>query len=325
MFYPAQGISTIGYLCMLFFLIFTSCTSSPPTVQATKSSEFELTPFQSPTPSETTSIATLIAVTPTDLPTPTSTPVVYEIVEGDTMLAIALRNGISLEELQAANPEVNPRLLSVGTELIIPLGEIIPDSPKTATPIPVTIANTGCYDMPDGVWCYVQVINERQRELENLSARVVLYNNRGDAVAEGTAFSALNKLPSDTNLPLVIFFPGNFSGELKTTASLLSAQLVPKNDDRYLNAWLEVGEIDLAESGLQAMVTGQYGLPRKSLPGSITWIIGVAYNSEGDVIGVRKVEEFDTIEPGTARKFSLEVFSLGPTIAEVKTFVEIRP
>lgn len=241
------------------------------------------------------------------------------------MLAIALRNGISLEELQAANPDVNPRLLSVGTELIIPLGEIIPDSPRTATPIPVSIASTECYAVADGVWCFLQVMNERQRELENLTARVVLYDNRGEILAEGTAISTLNKLPAESELPLVIFFPVKISGDIKTTTSVLSAQLVPRNDDRYLNAWLEVEEKNLAEDGLQAKVNGTFGLPKKSVPGNVIWIVGVAYDIDGNIIGMRKIEQSGTLEPGASREFSLEIFSLGPKISEVKTFIEIRP
>ena len=241
------------------------------------------------------------------------------------MLAIALRNGISLEELQGANPEVNPRLLSVGTELIIPLGDSVPASPVTATPVPINIASTDCYVVPDGIWCFLLVKNELSRELENLSARVVLYDTDGDIVAEGVAIAALNKLPVEGEIPLVTFFPGSYSGEITSHTTVLADQRVPKNDDRYLNAWLEVEEIDLAKGGLQASINGTYGIPAKSIPGNITWIVGTAYDVEGNVVGVRKIEHFGLIEPGASQEFMLEIFSVGPTISEVKTMVEIRP
>lgn len=241
------------------------------------------------------------------------------------MLAIALRNGISLEELQGVNPEVNPRLLIVGTELIIPLGEIIPTSPMTATPVPINIARTDCYVVLDGIWCFLLVKNDRSRELENLTARVILFDNDEDIIAEGVAISALNKLPAEGELPLVIFFPGSFSEEFTAITTVLSVQKVPKNDDRYLNAWLEVDEVELSEGGVQAGVKGIYGIPAKSLPGNITWIVATAYDDEGNVVGVRKVEHFSFLEPGASQEFSLDIFSVGPTIAEVKTMVEIRP
>lgn len=308
-----------------FLLILSGCASSTPTIHPTETAEILLTPFLSPTPSGTPNVQRSIAVTPTTLPTPTPTMMVYTIVEGDTILAIALRNGVSLEELQAANPEVNPRLLVVGSELVIPLGEIIPASPATATPIPINISSTECYLVSDGVWCFLLVKNERKRELENVTARVVLFDNLGKIIDEGSAISALNKLPAESEMPLAIFFPGSFSGETTADTAVISAQLVPRNDERYLNAWIEVDEIDLVDGGLQAIVSGTYGIPKKSSPGNITWIVGIAYDSDGNVVGVRKFEQFGLLEPGTNQEFSLDIFSVGPKIADVKTLVEIRP
>ena len=70
---------------------------------------------------------------PTDLFVPTAEPVVdetpaptpvagtrYVVKKGDTMWAIALDHGISLADLQAANPDVEPRTMAVGTVLVIP-------------------------------------------------------------------------------------------------------------------------------------------------------------------------------------------------------------
>jgi LysM repeat protein len=318
-------ISAPWFIFGSFLILFCSCASPPSTIQPTESLRIDLTPFIPSTPSATMPVRTSIVDTPTNLPTPTPTQIVYTIVEGDTMLAIALRNGISLEELQGANPEVNPRLLSVGTELIIPMGDSIPASPMTATPIPLDIAGTNCYIVPDGIWCFLLLKNDSSRELENLSARVVLYDIEGDIVAEGIATAALNKLPVEGEIPLVIFFPGSFTGEITPLATVLTVQRVPKDDDRYLHAWLEVDEIEMAEGGLQASVKGTYGIPTKSIPGSIAWIVGIAYDADGNVVGVRKIEHIDDIEPGASQEFLLDIFSVGPMINEVKTVIEIRP
>src|SRR4051794_10496435 len=53
-------------------------------------------------------------------PTATATPVTRVVTAGETMLGIALDFGVSLEALQAANPTVEARFLSIGTVLIIP-------------------------------------------------------------------------------------------------------------------------------------------------------------------------------------------------------------
>jgi LysM repeat protein len=324
--FAKNGLPLITWFaCLGFLIVSSSCVNAEISPSPTASPPKRLTPYMSPTPSLEPDISTSVVVTPTELPTPTPTPMTYVIVEGDTMLAMALRHGISLAELQAANPEVNARLLSVGTELIIPLGEIIPSSPMTATPIPINLTSTDCHVVPDGVWCFLLVTNARSRELENISARVLLYDGSGELVAEGTAIAALNKLPEDSELPLVVFFPGRFAGEITALTNVLTAQPVPKNDARYLNAWLEIDEVVISEDGLQAEVNGTYGIPAKSVLGNLTWIVVTAYDSEGRVIGVRKLELFGTLEPGVNQNYSLDVFGLGSSIAEVKALVEVRP
>lgn len=273
----------------------------------------------------TPEVKELDLVTPTRSPSATPTPMLYTIIEGDTMLGIALRHGISLEELQAANPEVNPRLLVVGTNLVIPLGEILPENPATATPLPIEVDRTNCYLEPDGIWCYVLVKNQRARALENLSAQVVLYDLAGEILTQGTAFGPLNFVAAGQEMPLVVFFPGRFPSDFTTTANIMTGYLVPKNDDRYLNAWLEVDQVGIIESGIQAEVVGSIGLPTKSQPGNLAWILVVAYDPAGNVVGIRKVEQLGQLEPGSSQPFETTVFSLGPAISEVKSFVEVRP
>jgi LysM repeat protein len=313
----------LAYLVLIIGL--SGCLNSQPSPTPVVSPPVLLTPYISPTPSQESGLSTPVVVTPTDLPTPTPTPLTYTIVGGDTMLAIALRHGISLEELQAVNPEVNPRLLSVGTVLIIPLGDNLPLSPMTATPIPLIPTSTDCYTVPDGIWCFLLVTNNRSRALENISARVVLYDAGGEMFAEGIAIAAINRLPADEDTPLVIFFSGSNIGDFNAIANILTAQPVPNNDARYLNAWLEVDEVVISAGGSQAEVSGSIGIPKKSSPGNLAWVVVTAYDSEGRVVGVRKLEKFGLLEPGASREFMIEVFSLGPPISEVKALVEVRP
>ena len=45
---------------------------------------------------------------------------IYRIQSGDTLSAIAKRFGVSLNQLLAANPTVNPRALQIGQKIVIP-------------------------------------------------------------------------------------------------------------------------------------------------------------------------------------------------------------
>jgi len=59
------------------------------------------------------------SVAPT--PPPAPTPVVYTLKKNDTLLKIATRNGLTLEELLAANPAIkNPNRVAEGQQIIIP-------------------------------------------------------------------------------------------------------------------------------------------------------------------------------------------------------------
>lgn len=310
-----------------FFLIvgLSSCIDDQISATPTASSWVFLTPYISPSPSQAPIINTPVVVTPTDLPTPTPTPVKYTVVQGDTMLAIAFRNGISLEELLAANPEVNPRLLSIGTELIIPLSENVPNNPMTATPLPIETGRPDCYPVADGIWCFLLVTNDRDRQLENISAQIVLYDEAGEMLTKEVAISPINKISVDEEIPLVIFFPGSFPREFQAISNVISAQPVPKGDLRYLDAWLEVDGVEISADGMHAEVNGSIGIPKNSVPGNVVWIVATAYDKEGSVVGVRKLERFGLLEPGTSQDFDIEVFSLGPEIIEVKAVVEARP
>ena len=59
------------------------------------------------------------SLAPTQAPAPT--PVVYTLKKNDTLLKIATRNGLTLEELLAANPAIkNPNRVAEGQQIIIP-------------------------------------------------------------------------------------------------------------------------------------------------------------------------------------------------------------
>ena len=78
--------------------------------------------------------------TPTVTPSPTATPLikgVYEVTPGDTLIDIAIRYDVTVEELIRVNGLTNPNLLAVGQELRIPGGaeEPPPDLGPTMTTI----------------------------------------------------------------------------------------------------------------------------------------------------------------------------------------------
>jgi len=123
------------------------------------------------------------------------------------MLGIALYFGVSLEDLLASNPNVDPRFLSVDTVLIIPTGENQSETYTTPTPIPLDVDDPLCYQASNnGIWCFALVRNDYQHPLEAISGKIELVLSNGVESKVGVANSPINMLPAGKALPLVAFF-----------------------------------------------------------------------------------------------------------------------
>lgn len=65
---------------------------------------------------------------------------IYRVVRGDTMFEIARRNGLSLESLIRANPQIsNPNLIYPGQEICIPRPQIVAPFVEEPMPLPTPI------------------------------------------------------------------------------------------------------------------------------------------------------------------------------------------
>lgn len=120
-------LSAIG---ALLYLLQSTPSSAPPAPTAFITDTIDI-PTETATPSPIAS--------PTSEPTPIYLR--YTVQEGDTLSAIALAYGVSLEEMIAINNLANPNALAIGQTLIIPI-EITP------TPTPPLVAETAMASPP---------------------------------------------------------------------------------------------------------------------------------------------------------------------------------
>ena len=237
------------------------------------------------------------------------------------MLGIALRYGVCLEELQAANPGVDPGFLVIGQTLIIPLEGDAPAAIPLPTPLPVTHSAPQCYpSADDGLWCFMLVTNDQPDYLENLSGWITLYDDLGNQVGAQAAVSPLNRLPPGASLPLMAFFSALPLNSSRVQGQLASALAVDANDQRYLAADLLIKVTQIGGNGAYATASGEVVLPQGSVPGSV-WLLAVAYDAGDNVVGVRKLD----LGAPTDTSFEIVVYSLGPTITRVELLVEARP
>ena len=153
-------------------LLLTAC--APPSTQPAPGPR-EIIPYLTSTRAPVPSLEGLVPLT-TPLPSPT--PFTYTVQAGDSMSLIAEKFGVSLDDLQAANPEISSNAMSVGQVLHIPSNPDNPSGEPTPTPAPYVIQQIKCYPTANrGMWCFVLALNDSPDFMENLSAQVTLVDS----------------------------------------------------------------------------------------------------------------------------------------------------
>jgi LysM repeat protein len=242
------------------------------------------------------------------------------------MSGIAFSFGISVDELLAANPDVSPNSMSIGTELNIPGDPANPIGASTSTPVPAPVKGIECYPTADlGMWCFVLVHNNTPDVIENLSAQVTLLDADDQTITSALALAPLNILPPDDSLPLMVFFPPIIPADARPQVQLLTGIHLQPDDERYLPATVHNTLTRVDGSGRNAQVSGVVRLPGDSQSASLVWVAAVAYDRAGRAIGARRWESSAGITPGGSLEFSFEVSSLAGEIERVEFVVEARP
>ncbi len=305
-------------LSSLLFLL--SACASPQTSSSPQS--LDLIPFATSTQSPSETPESLIVA---ETPPPSPTPFTYAIQSGDTISSIALKFGVSMDDLQAANPEVSPNTMSIGQVIKIPSNPDNLSGEPTPTPAPFTVQQIECYPTSDkGMWCFVLVHNEFSDFMENVSAQVTLVDSNNLTLVSQTALLPLNILPPNTSLPLTVFFPPDIPYNAKPQVQILTAIRLLPNDPRYLPATIHNTLVQVNANGLSARVSGVVLSQSQDQVATQVWVAGTAYDDAGRVVGVRRWEWNHGLAAGGNLPFEFILSSIGGKIARVDFAVEAR-
>ena len=348
--------SILQNISIVFLLVFLSgCLRQPNqqesewAITSTATQSATLLPYWTPTSTTTPKPPKFKPEIPVT-PMPSSTPFTYQIRKGDTLLGLAIQYSVKLEDLLSVNPEIDPRILSVGQEIIIPIfkNETATEVNITPTPIPVPVDQPRCYDLEDGLTCIVSITNDQQVTLEGIRVGIGIFNALGEILSSNVSIPALNRLLPGETMPVVVLFGALHKSSLPedylVQANVISAiSTSGSDDDRYVEVILKDINVNLAPSKLFADVSGLVDFPT---PADQVWLLGVAFDSEGQAIGMRKVKlnsqckttqanqetgnptDTSVVENGEncpSMKFQLVVYSLEPEISSVKIFSEAVP
>jgi LysM repeat protein len=279
-----------------------------------------LTAYFSPVPDPSRTPVPGRVASPTPLPTPTATPFLYSIVEGDTLIGIAFRFGLTLADILAANPGIDPQFLSIGDDLIIPVLENVAAAAAVPTPVAFVVptGGTDCYPAADGsLWCFQLFENTGDLAVEGLSARFTVYDSEGEPVDERIGLPPVNLLPPGGSVPLAAWFPEAGQDYSFAGLAVLSALPVRADDPRYVPVSVDpLVELD----GLIAYVSGTLTVSDDT-PVAEFRIGVIAFDASGRVVGVRVIQ----VEGPGAEAFSTSVYSLDAEIQRVVVLVEGYP
>jgi hypothetical protein len=236
------------------------------------------------------------------------------------MLGLAFHYGVSLEALKTANPSVNPNAMTVGSQLVIPVTQEIPQEMPTVTPVPVDFDQPFCTKTGDGgTWCIVTLHNLGESSVENLSVWIGLYDPQGQNFTSQVAYTPLNILRPGDVMPMMAYFGEPLPAEFSARAELLTASGIPPGDSRYLDVTIKLSQIDINSIAGQAAIQGEVILPQEAPTPSQVWVLAVAYDVGGNIIGMRKWKS------SADTHFQTIVYSLGGVIDHVQVLAEVRP
>jgi LysM repeat protein len=300
------------------------CAASPPSPAA--SSTLSLLPYATGTaPPAGTSSATIVPL-PTAGPSPT--PRAYTVHAGDQFLSIALAYGLTREELLAANPGINPDLLSIGQQLLIP----VPGGRGTATPIPsptplpLAIAEPRCFaDVAAGVWCLVSVANTTEDAVEGLSGLLTLVDRQGTPQLTVPIYPPLNLLPAGRTMVLAAHLTPPVVQYERAAAVLTMAVPVLQAGVRYAAMDWSVARSQPGPDRRSWVVDVEGRLPADSPNRWQVAFAALAFDEQGDVIGYAKWQSEEALRPGEQTTATLTVYSLGPTIDRIDVLGEAIP
>ena len=308
-------------LCLL--LITAGCA---PDAQPAPYADVQLTPYYTRTPPP----AATAEAAPTELPTATieatPAPVTHEVALQETISSIALLYGVPTDAILEANPDVNPQSLTVGTQLLIPMDQ------STRTPVEgstdalaLELSDARCEPTPEGgLWCHALISNPFSQPADRLLVAFTISDSQSGESLQVNVPALLNRIEAGGVLPASAYIPPPAPRASAVSAELLSALPLQDDTGTYLDASLQNERITI--QGRMARISVQVLLPAVETPpagaSTIIWLSAAAYDSQGRLLGARRLEHTLGVDEDSPIELSLMVYSSGAVIDTVRLNVE---
>jgi hypothetical protein len=284
-----------------------------------------LTPYVTDTPVVQAVTVSPTVEVPTPTPSPTPTPFVHVLGSNETIYSVAYTYGIEVNEILAINPEVTPKALSIGTEILIPyIGDGEEGADELAVisePLALEVSMPQCTQTADsGLWCTAVVKNTIDQSANGITLTFTLKDSAGEIVDEQTVPAVLNLLAPGDELPVVAYFPPAIPAGYDVSVALKTALPQEEAFSIYLPVNLKINSIEM--DGRTASVSAVIEPTEETSTASSYWVALIAYDQKGQIAGVRRMEypASQVGEEGLA--FKAYVYSSSQDIQSVKVLAE---
>ncbi len=284
-----------------------------------------LVPYRqaSPTPSTVVILPSPLAG-PTFGPEPT--PFTHEVLQGETLSGIALRYGVSLDDLLAANPGVDPRALSIGQKLIIPgpTGSGSQGFFPTPTPVSLVSSPVRCFsDGLEGAWCILGVEPSAGGSVEGLAVAISVFDAQGRLLASDVAYSELHFIPEGRRVPVGLRLDVPAASIATARAEVLRAFTVRDPAERFAPVELTLSAQESETAGLAWRVAGTLAVQGEPPAEAARLVLlAMGLDARGDIAGYSVWQHEGQVEAGEAIGFSTRVYSLEGPIEAIEVIAQ---
>ena len=306
---------------LLLFLTGFVLSACLPSASGQINSFQRLTPYLTSTTAFTPTAVITAAPSATPQPTPTATPLVHVVKLNETISSIALRYGLDMSTLLEANPQINPYAMTVGTEVIVPLGVPAAQIGFEAEPLALEVETPQCLALSEGgLYCFINILNPLAQPAAMVSIAVSLKDASGKEIAQVNAPMLMNKIDADQTLPALAYFPPPVPAGATATAELLTA--LPLADSAWVFMPASVINKQVEITGKTAHISGEIEIDGEPGSEAIAAVTVLAYDANNKLVGARRWQNKVVLESGNAPDFNLILYSFDGQIDSVIVLAE---
>lgn len=263
---------------------------------------------------------------PTPTPTPTPTPVVYLIEEGDTLLALAIDNNTTVDAIETLNPGIQPNLLQIGQQVILPppATPSFQSAAATQVPLQIEVINLNTYRTPTGsLWFVGEVLNNSHLAAENIQLEIGLSETSGQGIAAVSTWVTPGIVPAGGKAPFGALVPGvtvdSSISLAPPSAAVIGGQTLVDTGNRYLDLAVMEPEANIEES--QVELEGRIVNNGSETAGQIL-LVTTFYDAQGNVTGFHELTVDATIGPGEEQSFQITAAPPGGQVVEYAFLIQ---